>query len=246
MRNELITQWKKDEAAVFEGWDFSYIKDRYVEGQPGWDYRALAKQLVQNAASVLDVATGGGEVFSSLAPFPGRAVAIEGYRPNVAVARKRLEPLGVEVRQGKETPLPFEGNTFDLVLNRHGELHVIETYRVLRSDGRFLTQQVGGGNLIELMDFFGVNEKWPDNVLWLARQRAKDIGFHIERAEEWKGKVKFLDVGALVYFLKAIPWIVDDFSVDSHFEYLQGLQGKLEREGKLEFTYARFLISGRK
>src|ERR1035441_8736837 len=118
MKSELITQWKRDEAAVFEGWDFSYIKDRVLEEEPGWDYRALARELVKKSAAVLDVATGGGEVFSSFAPFPGRAVAVEGYRPNVAVARKRLAPLGVQVLEGGEGPLPFAGNTFDLVRNR--------------------------------------------------------------------------------------------------------------------------------
>lgn len=245
MSSELITQWKNDEAAVFEGWDFSYIRNRYFEEEPNWDYKALAKPLIKNSASVLDVATGGGEVFSSLAPFPVHTVAIEGYRPNVSVAKKTLEPLGVQVLAAN-TDLPFAGNTFDLVLNRHGGLNVAEMYRVLKGNGNVLTQQVGGGNLIELMDSFGVKPKGPDNVLRIVRQKMQDVGFQIERAEEWKGKVKFLDVGAVVYFLKAIPWIVDHFSVDSHLEYLRKLQETLGRVGKLEFTCARFLISARK
>ena len=246
MRSELIAQWKKDEAAVFKGWDFSYIKDRWLEEEPTWDYKALARQLIKNSTSVLDVATGGGEVFSSLAPFPGRAVAVEGYRPNVAVARKRLGPLGVQVLEANETALPFEKNTFDLVLNRHGGPDIAGTYRVLTDNGKFLTQQVGGGNLVELMDFFGVEEKWPENTLKVVQRKMQAVGFHIERAEEWKGKAKFLDVGAVVYFLKAIPWIVDNFSVDSHLEYLRKLQEKLEREGRLEFTSAVFLVSAGK
>lgn len=194
MRSELIAKWERDEAAVFEGWDFSYIKDRFVEEEPGWDYRALAKGLIKKSAAVLDVATGGGEVFSSLAPFPVRAIAVEGYRPNVTVARKRLEPLGVQVLEGGETPLPFAGNTFDLVLNRHGGFDAAEIYRVLQEKGTFLTQQVDGGNLIELLDLFDAKQKWPDHVLKNVRQRMQNFGFHIERAEEWKGKARFLDV----------------------------------------------------
>jgi len=246
VKSELIAQWKRDEAAIFEGWDFSYIKDRVLEEEPGWDYRALARELVKKSAAVLDVATGGGEVFSSFAPFPGRAVAVEGYRPNVAVARKRLAPLGVQVLEGGEGPLPFAGNTFDLVLNRHGAFAAAEIYRVLREKGTFLTQQVDGGNLIELLDHFEVKPKWPDHGFGNVRQRMQEVGFHVERGEEWKGKARFLDVGAVVYFLKAIPWCVDGFSVDSHLEYLRRLQEKLEREGRLEFTYARFLVWARK
>src|ERR1017187_700537 len=246
MRSELIAQWKRDEGAVFEGWDFSYIKDRWLEEEPGWDYRVLARELVKKSAAVLDVATGGGEVFLSLAPFPGRAVAVEGYRPNVAVARKRLGPLGVQVVGSNGISLPFGGNTFDLVLNRHEGFSEAEIYRVLQEKGTFLTQQVADGNLIELMDFFGAKQKWPGNTLKIVRQRMQDVGFHIERGEEWRGKARFLDVGAVVYFLRAIPWCVDNFSVDSHLEYLRRLQEKLEREGRLEFTYARFLVSARK
>jgi ubiquinone/menaquinone biosynthesis C-methylase UbiE len=246
VKSELIAQWKRDEGAVFEGWDFSYIKGRCVEEEPGWDYRALARELVRKSAAVLDVATGGGEVFSSLAPFPGRAVAVEGYRPNVAVARKQLAPLGVEVVGSDGTSLPFCGDTFDLVLNRHGAFAAAEMYRILQEKGTFLTQQVADGNLIELLDFFGAKQKWPGNTLKIVGQRMQEVGFHIERGEEWKGKARFLDVGAVVYFLKAIPWIVDNFGVDSHLEFLTKLQEKLEREGRLEFTYARFLILARK
>jgi len=246
MRTELITQWKKDEAAVFQGWDFSYIKDRCLGEEPTWDYLALARQFINNSASVLDVATGGGEVFSSLAPFLGKTVAIEGYRPNVAVARKRLAPLGVQVLESKESPLPFEANTFDLVLNRHGGLDVAETHRVLQKNGEFLTQQVSGGNLIDLMDAFNAKEKWPDNTLKIVRQKMLALGFQIEHAEQWQGKVKYRDIGAVVYVLKAIPWLVDNFTVDSHLDSLLKLQEKLEDNGNLEFTSKLFLISARK
>jgi SAM-dependent methyltransferase len=245
MSSELLAQWKRDEAAVFEGWDFSYIRERWLEEQPDWDYRAEAKWLINNSASVLDMATGGGELFSSLAPFPTRTIAIEGYQPNVGVARKRLEPLGVQVLAAN-TDLPFKESTFDLVLNRHGAHNVAEIHRVLNDRGRVLTQQVGGGNLIEVMDAFGVRPRWTDNVLSVVREKMQRLGFRIERARDWRGKVRVLDVGAVVYFLKAVPWIVPGFRVDSHLKHLWKLQETLEREGRLEFTCSRFLIAARK
>jgi len=76
MTNELIKQWKKDEAAFFEGWDFSYIKKRYIEEKPNWDYQALAKGFLKESKAVLDVATGGGEILSSLTPLPSNTTAI--------------------------------------------------------------------------------------------------------------------------------------------------------------------------
>ncbi len=243
----IIEQWKKDEAAPFKGWDFSYIKDRIIEEEPPWDYKNLAKKLVEKSSAVLDVATGGGEIFSSFAPFSKRAVAIEGYTPNVAVAKKRLEPFGVEVLEVNEVDiLPFADEEFDLVLNRHGGLRIQEVFRVLKKGGLFLTQQVGGDNLLDLMAVFNIEPKWPDNVLSVVQKKITDIGFEILKSEEWKGKIIFKDVGAVVYFLKAIPWTVDNFSVDIHLIYLEKLQEELEKSGRLEFTYTRFLILAKK
>ena len=244
----LIEQWRKEEIAPFEGWDFSHLKDRMIEEEPTWDYKALAKDLVQRSTAILDVATGGGEIFSSFAPFvEKRVVAIEGYHPNVLVAKNRLEQLGVQVIEANEAgTLPFEDGSFDLVLNRHGGLRASETSRVLKHGGRFLTQQVGGDNLSDLLTAFKTEQKWPDNILSVVQKKMKDAGFEISKAEEWRGKLIMKDVGAVVYFLKAVPWAVDDFSVDSHLTYLEKLQEKLEREGGLEFTYTRFLILAEK
>jgi len=242
-----IEQWKKDEAAIFEGWDFSYIKDRCTEKEPPWDYKSLARSLVEKSTAVLDMATGGGEVFSSLAPFPPYAVATEGYEPNIAVAKRKLEPLGVKVVNASDTSvLPFAEGTFDLVLNRHGGLNIPEIYRVLKKGGCFLTQQVSGDNLFDLLAVFNAKPRWPDNVLNVVQKEMKNTGFEIEKAEEWKGKAIFKDVGALVYFLKSIPWIIDGFSVDSHLNYLEKLQEKLEQDGGLGFTKIRFLILAKK
>lgn len=58
--------------------------------------------------------------------------------------------------------------------------------------------------------------------------------------------VKFKDVGAIVYFLKAIPWAVQDFSVDKHLDNLNRLQKKLEKDGFLKFSMGRFMILAEK
>ena len=56
----------------------------------------------------------------------------------------------------------------------------------------------------------------------------------------------FLDVGALVYYLKANSWVVPDFSVDTHVDYLLALQERLDREGRLTFDDRSYLIEAQK
>jgi SAM-dependent methyltransferase len=241
--DSLIGQWKRDAAAPFEGWDFSHLDSRMSEAKPDWDYMAVAKAAVAGSRDLLDMATGGGEALAALAPFPGRATAIEGHRPNVAVARRRLAPLGVAVVEADpHLDLPFEDGAFDLILNRHGGFRPTELGRVLRPGGVFLTQQVSGDNLADLAACFDQTAQWPDNGLASVIQNLRDLGFDIRSARAWRGPVIFLDVGALIYFLTAIPWVVRDFSLAGHLEVLTRLQTKLELGEPLRFTVSRFLI----
>lgn len=250
LKSSLLKRWKRDENTPFHGWDFSYLKGRWTEAQPQWDYGTLAKKLVKSSTAVLDMATGGGERFSSFAPFPKHAVAIEGYKPNVAVAKQRLGPLGIKVIAADETKkLPFKDGEFDLVLNRHGGINKASTkeiFRILRPKGKFLTQQVEGSNLRDLLREFNTVPKWKSNTLANVKKYLVQAGFKIKDARAWAGKVTFKDIGALIYYLKAVPWSVKGFSIKTHLPILEKLQKKIEKSGKLMFTYRRFLILAEK
>ena len=244
---QLLDQWKRDAAAPFEGWDFTYLSGRMTESEPGWDYLALARAAVGRAHDILDVATGGGEILSSLGPFPGRVRATEGYVPNVAVARRRLASLGIEVFQANTASgMPFDDATFDLVINRHGGFRPEEMHRVLQPGGVFLSQQVAGDNLADLVAAFGARLVAPDNTLAHIAERFRNAGCTIARGEEWRGTVTFADVGAIVYFLKAVPWVVQGFDVTTHLAMLEALERRRASGTALQFTYTRFLIEARK
>jgi SAM-dependent methyltransferase len=240
---ERLENWLKDARAPFEGWNFSYLDGRYSESAPPWSYAELARDAVRNAFDILDVDTGGGEVFASFAPYPGRATVVEAYAPNVPLARSRLAPLGVSVFEASPVSgLPFADASFDLALNRHGGIGASETWRILKPGGRFLTQQVGGDNLADLAAAFGAQQAHADNVLERVRADLVSLGFEIRHAEAWHGPVTFGDVGALVYYLKAIPWVVADFDVERHLDALHAMQARIDRGQALQFTASRFLI----
>jgi SAM-dependent methyltransferase len=243
----LLEQWTRDAAAPFEGWDFAYLDGRVTESQPPWDYLALARAALSRSRDVLDVATGGGEMLSSLAPFHGRVRATEGYVPNVDVARRRLAPLGIEVFQANTASgMPFADASFDLVLNRHGGFRPEEMHRVLKPGGVFLSQQVGGDNLADLADHFGAPQTAPDNTLARVAERFRGLGCAVTLAEEWRGAVTFADVGAIVYFLKVVPWVVRGFDLTTHLAALEALERGRAAGRPLEFTFTRFLIEARK
>ncbi|MCK4552777.1 class I SAM-dependent methyltransferase [Candidatus Pacearchaeota archaeon] len=202
---------------------------------------------MKKSKSVLDMETGGGEIFSSLKPFPKKAVAYEGYKPNILIARRKLNPLGVKVVECRGSKLPFKNEEFDLVLNRHGAMNAKELYRILKNGGVFFTQQVTGAeDSQDLVKEFKAKRKFSDITLRKYSKQLSKEGFKIIKSKKWAGKRIFKDVGAIVYYLKAIPWIVNGFSVKTHIKYLKKLQVKLEKKGKLKFETGRFMILAKK
>ena len=247
--NKLLEKlWQKEEKIPFKGWDFSYLNKRMESESPPWDYIKIAKKLVNHSSSLLDIDTGGGERLLELSPLPKKSFAIEGYKPNVKVARKNLKKIGVNVIEADSAhKIPFSNESFDLILNRHGAINAKEIYRVLKKGGTFFTQQVDSKkNLVDLIKTFNGKPKWIFNNLSYRKRELKKQGFEILQTGEWQGKITFKDVGAIVYFLKSTPWLVDNFSVSSHLKHLEKLQHQIEKEDTLGFTLSNFMMLAKK
>jgi SAM-dependent methyltransferase len=247
----LIAAWSSEESQPFSGWDFRHLDRRYSEEKPPWSYEDLARDALRGARAAVDLGTGGGEVLARLADaFPGRMVATEAYPPNWAVARDRLAPAGASLvayaADQTSSVLPFQDASFDAVLDRHEAYDPREVARVLAPGGLFLTQQVHGRSHADLLGWFGTEPHWPNLTVDRLAADLVRAGLDIELARSWWGTISFLDVGALVYYLKAIPWEVPDFSVDRFRPELLGLQRRLDETGALRFDEGRFVIRARK
>ncbi len=77
------------------GWDFSYIEERSLMEDISWNYREIVSSRFKPDITLMDMGTGGGELLSSFSGLPENTFATEGYPPNISVARKRLESLGI-------------------------------------------------------------------------------------------------------------------------------------------------------
>jgi SAM-dependent methyltransferase len=249
-RKHLIEAWRQEEAQPFVGWDFSYLQGRMVEEGPPWSYTARAAELMQQARSLLDMGTGGGERLLALRDhWPAHVTVTEDYPPNATLAKQRLAPLGVRVVEASLSDaemMPFAGHEFDLVLNRHSGLNATEVARVLSPGGTFLTQQIHGLWGWDLIAAFVASPQWPEEALEYAASRLQAAGLAIVAADEWSGTFAFTDVGAVVYYLKAVPWLVPGFSVETHLDHLLALQDRLERGFGLAFEARKYLVEARK
>jgi SAM-dependent methyltransferase len=229
----------------FCGWDFSAIRGRWMESQPSWNYTELVIQHLADTESLLDMGTGGGEFLSSLCERPQNTCATEGYSPNVQIAKNRLEPLGIKVFHiEKDEELPFSNNSFDLIINRHESFDATEVYRILKPDGLFITQQVGG------RDNIGLNEVLQDSVkvsyenwtLKTASHNLSEAGLTITKAMEEYPPTEFWDIGAIIYYLKAIPWQIPGFEIMKQKDRLFELHKQIKQTGSFRVNSHRFYI----
>ncbi len=248
---ELRKNWKEEEnIAHIKGWDFSHINDRYEEEESlPWDYEKIIKEYLSDDMKLLDYDTGGGEFLLSLHhPFDNTA-ATEGYPPNVELCKERLGPLGIDIRECNDAShIPFNDESFDIIINRHGDFDPHEIKRLLKPGGLFITQQVGSHNDRELVEAVlpDMPLPFPDANLDCQKKAFEKAGFEIIKADEAYGPIHFYDIGAFVWFAHIIEWEFPGFSVDKCFDRLLKLQEIVEREGKISGSIHRYMITARK
>jgi SAM-dependent methyltransferase len=257
--DELLDQ---AERAHFSGWDFGFLKDRLIESPLSWEYATIVRSHFASARRALDLDTGGGERLAERTPLPELVVATESFAPNVSLAANRLRAIGARVVQvdanvqHQDGPgrgfddaarrLPFADESFDLTTCRHGSFCAHEVARVLRAGGHLVAQLVGSENLVELnAALHGPRTVWrsPDVS---PPPTLEEAGLVLLERREAKPLAVFKDIGAIVYYLKAVPWQIPDFSVAKYKERLYRLHKSIAQAGGFRAHSHRHLIVARK
>jgi SAM-dependent methyltransferase len=244
-------------AVPVDGWDFSWFAGRATEERPPWGYaRMLGERMAELAgvpdAAALDLQTGGGEVVATVPAAPPELVVTESWPPNIEVARRNLAAKGGRV-VGMADPmddLPFPGATFDLVSSRHPVgIRWDEVARVLKPGGTYFSQDVGNLSLVELYEYLmgpqPVNDG-PSRAPKWSVAGAEAAGLEVTDLREFRGRMEFFDIAAVVHFLRKVIWTVPDFTVERYRDRLLALHEQIEAQGPFAATSVRFLIEARK
>lgn len=237
-------------------WGAGFLPDRYLEQLPPWEYPDIVAPYLQDADTMLDMGTGDGSKLLTLRPLPPHTVAYEEWSPTVPAALRTLRPAGVSLVRclgsvdntgvsGVRRPeLPFRDGAFDLVVNRHECFSPADVYRVLHPGGVFVTQQMGGGDDGGLPAVFGVDvpvlPRWD---LAEAQRQVDGVGLVVLDSGEASLHMSCTDVGALVAYLRSVPWQLPDFNVDRYRERLHVLH---ERGQGIRWRTSRFWLAARR
>ena len=249
-REDHIRKWlAEQEIAQIKGWDFSHIDVYHTQDELPWDYKIEILNYLKPEHKILDLDTGGGEFLLSLQHPYVNTAATENYPPNVALCSQTLLPLGIDFKQADaKGELPYADESFDIVLDRHGDFNAKEICRVLKPGGIFITQQVGAENDRELVEALlgDIPLSFPDQYLPLTKAAFESAGFTVLDTKEAYPMIRFTDIGALVWFARIISWEFVGFAVEKCLPQLFALQEKLEKDGEVNAKTHRYMLIGRK
>jgi SAM-dependent methyltransferase len=237
---------REAEHAEIADWDFGWLEGRAYEERPTWHYFDLAAARARSVSALLDLEVGGGQFIADLPDVPPLTIGTESYAPYVATAASRLRSRGAHLvcpdTNGQR--LPLRSDAFDLVTSRHPiTTWWDEITRVLRPGGHYLSQQVGPYSLQELSEYLmGPLPHGSMRDPEAAVAAAERAGLMVTTLESERPKTEFYDIGAVVYFLRLVVWIVPDFSVARYRDGLRGLHEQIVSDGVFATTASRFLI----
>jgi SAM-dependent methyltransferase len=235
------------------------VDDRLTIDTPGWDYPALARATVLGSrGAVLDIGTGSGDFFAGLGPLPKGSAATE-TGPAFLTARRRLEPLGVDVRRAEpswtgDMLLPFFDGQYSAVLSRFSTIDPNEVGRVLEPGGTFLTEQVDTRDGIVLNRALRVPLGWdPDAVtIDVVSDGLVAAGLEIVEATEYAGTRTFTDLSSVLWYLRTAAWQVPDLAdlspaaVARHEAGLRALHMHFATGNELVDEAPRILVTARR
>jgi SAM-dependent methyltransferase len=140
--------------------------------------------------------------------------------------------------------LPFPDASFGLVTSRHESFVASEVARVLRPGGAFLTQQTGG-DYGDFYDALGLERPAAPPREWdlrLAVEQLERAGLRVTDSAEGAEATTFADAGALAWYLRAVPWVVEAFATATHRPHLEQLQARVDAEGPITLLQPSFWL----
>jgi len=182
------------------GWDFSRMAD--WRAPVPWEYSDVVAAHVKSDDDVLDIGTGGGEMFLSFATGIGSGVGIDIDPQMVAVATQNGRWIQ-NVSFGRSSHrLENVSEKFDVILNRHAPFALEALPSHLKTNGYFVTQQVGERNMANVKSALGQaappapisREPFDGSGLQLVEFREYDVEYIVKDAESLVFWLSALDV----------------------------------------------------
>jgi len=180
-----------------QGWDFSRMN---VLRQPvPWNYTDVVARYLRPGDTVLDIGTGGGEVFGRLAGSFGQGLGIDNDPQMIRLARANSTAGHLRFRVGSER-LETVPEAFDVIIDRHAPFDLGAIAAHLKPAGYFVTQQVGERNMACVKAALGQ----PASPPVIRREAFPASGLRLLAFLEYDVEYVVRDIESLVFWLRAL------------------------------------------
>lgn len=221
-----------------DGWDFSRL--RVGRDPVPWHYPDVVRQYLKPTDRVLDIGTGGGEIFFSLASFFREGIAVDQNPKMIETAKRNLAEqsiANVTLMKMDASNLHFEDAAFDVVLTRHLRVYPEQIVSVLKPGGYFITQTVGQRISLNLLHGFGwtpssFGPDWWQTVDELA-EVFQALGCHVLAKAEYDVPYWFEDVESLIFYILSVPW-PEKIELETHWQQIDQIMKKCRSERGFE------------
>ncbi len=137
--------------------------------------------------------------------------------------------------------LPFADCGFDLVIDRHAAFNPVEVRRIIRPGGSFVTQQVGSDEAASVRALFDLPTDRPRWDLGVAVGQLDAAGWSIVDAHEERALSEFVDIAALIGYVRSTPWAFADLDLERALPRLRQLHDQ-SRVRPIPAVTHRFLV----
>ncbi len=162
-----MTKFSYKNVAKEQGWNFDAIKPIVINNS-GFDYYEELKKHITPSTILLDIGCGSGEKTLKIFANAKKVVMIDSEIEMLKRVEDNKQKLLFSAEQQKietklangQKVLPFADETFDLVVSRHCGANMKEVFRILKSGGIFISEDVDDHDCLELKKYFSRGQNW--------------------------------------------------------------------------------------
>lgn len=223
------------------GWDFSSMNT--VRDPVPWDYLSEVQKRITRDMDVLDIGTGGGERFISLADSIKEGLGIDIDPEMIDVATKKTKDTSNISFKVADANLGNISKKFDVILNRHAPYILSSVAKHLKSNGIFITQQVGEENMLNIKKVLDQESATPT----ITKTGFESSELEVIEFQEYNVKYVVQDIESLVFWLKALNMLHADIATNTAIQQSgvlnKILKGNVDEKGFTTNEHRYFVIA---